>query len=453
MAHSTQTSGVTSTAGYQVGDGYVTLTWTDQTAGSRTFPAPVHTSATQYSGADLRTLTTTDPAAEVSTTIRASAITGRSGYFRPNQTDGVAQAVLGYGQAKKWGWVFNPVGPIVPSNTTAWILSGGNFTVPLHHSRPGGLGTGDVNNTFTVLFFRMSSDLTTVKHELGRVTGAQVATTTTEQVQTLTVPLDSSYFEPGDLILMEIHQVQAGAITVDNVRVHTGSATATRISAGPLYTIKYVRAQAHTVTPTDAQYRKLTSRRQHDEATSVVQSQTRRVTYPRKHEKTVPAPVAAQVRSVVAHRLHPESAPVADQQYRRIETHRLHDEDTLVAQVQHRRLEMHRRHDQTVPTPVDTQQRKLIARRRHDEAVPTPADTQSRSLVLHRSHAEDAAVVQTQLRRATYRRRHDEALSEGGAQTPYPDGLLRLRPDGRIEAVNANIGALPPGALRITTAA
>lgn len=40
-------------------------------------------------------------------------------------------------------------------------------------------------------------------------------------------------------------------------------------------------------------------------------------------------------------------------------------------------------------------------------------------------------------------------VGQGGGATEYPDGLLRLRPDGRIESVASGSGELPPGALRL----
>jgi hypothetical protein len=42
-------------------------------------------------------------------------------------------------------------------------------------------------------------------------------------------------------------------------------------------------------------------------------------------------------------------------------------------------------------------------------------------------------------------------VSEGGGDAEYPTGLLRLRADGRVEAVPGNTGPLPSGALRIVS--
>lgn len=107
MAHSTQTSAVTSTAGYQTGDGYVTLTWENPpgTTNARRFhPTTVADDQTFTSEGTIRAVNSTAPANNTATTVSWTTTTVTEKTVIPVTTNSAAGNT-----SNNNGWSFNNV--------------------------------------------------------------------------------------------------------------------------------------------------------------------------------------------------------------------------------------------------------------------------------------------------------------------------------------------------------
>jgi hypothetical protein len=101
MAHSTQTSGVTSTSGYQAGDGYINLTWADQGVKGTQFYLGI-VDDDQTGGTTIKTIQTSAPTANSATTDTWSSATVTTETLIPLTASTTASDT-----SSSNGWCFN----------------------------------------------------------------------------------------------------------------------------------------------------------------------------------------------------------------------------------------------------------------------------------------------------------------------------------------------------------
>lgn len=403
----------------------------------RAFPVPVYTTTASSPApfsALKRALSASSPGTSDST---ASVIPGAllsNGYYVTPEGS-AAQGDLATPAPVTRGWLL-PASSVAGAGNRLRIAAG-TWTLPVHYSRASGLLTGNVGLTLTAILLRVSADASTNLQEIGRVTGAGITATTTEQVQTLNISGAAVELEPGENIMLVLHADKAAQLLATDSRIHTNSTTALRITAAPAFTLLYTRGLNDSAPADGALARTVAYARGPSDSAPVGDALGRVVTMPRSIADSAGA-VADNVarRATYGRRLN-DSAPTADQAARQLTASRALADSAPTADQLGRQAGYGRSLSDGAGTVTDALGRIVTANRSLSDAAGSVGDDLDRAATYGRSAADSPAVSDSLNRAVIYARALTEALSEGGGiNQPLPPGLLRLRPSGRVEAVN-----------------
>jgi hypothetical protein len=467
---------------------------------------PQHFRTTQVSGPNVRALNNAAGTESTATLGRPSSSLGlQVGYLRPEQS-AATDSIAPVGTARGYGWALTPS---LPTPDDGLTIAAGTVALQFHVSRAGGLLTTDVTCRITAIIFVATT--TPTYSEAGRATSSTFTVTTTEVARTLNISISTMVLPPGGYFYIEIYTETDNALTGDTPRFHTNSTSACRLTAIPDFTIQYARAWGDAPSASDAIVRQVDYARPLVDAPAAADALTRVASFPRAMTDS-PAISDAVARLFTGARALADAATASDAIVRAFTGDRSLQDDAGISDAVTRHFDGVRVLADA-PNVSDAITRQFAGARSLDDA-PNLSDAVTRAFIGARDLADSAAladavtrqfdgsraigdagelgvtddlsrqftanralgdvvvgasddlsrvfggaralndapsVTDSMTRAAVFARGLLDELSEAGGDAEYPTGLLRLRPDGRVEAVPGNTGPLPSGALRITT--
>lgn len=393
---------------------------------ARNFPVPIYTNTATFPGlpANAKSLSTTSPGSTDSTrTDTGYALAARQTFLLPEQTaNNTADTFphpVGANVVHRGVWIFDPVGPIVPTVNDGFTVAAGTWLVPCHYSRTGGLTDGDVTNvTIQVQLARVvvNGGAATIQQTVGTGSWLSITITTTEASQTLSVSGVEAVFAPGEkLALIAEWQWPLQVALSGTARFHTNSATATRISAAPPFTIQYNKSLGDAAGSTDGIAREVSYARGLGDAAGAADALARVVTMPRALADSVPADDTLTRQAIYARAL-ADAAPATDSLARQAAYLRALADSAALVDTLTRQAAYGRALGDSAGAVTDALTRIVTANRALADSAAL-VDMLTRQASYNRSLGDAAAASDMLTRQMIYARALQDNLSEGGGTT------------------------------------
>lgn len=423
---------------------------------SRTFPVPLQFSSVLASppgnSTDVRTLTTSTPSGGESTATTLPAGFSEETYELVPES----VATTSFAQITHWQWDSSE---IAQENADV-VFGAGDWRVITRASRPGGLLTGNVTISLQMILLVVRWPYQIVfQHNSSFSINHTV--TTTEQSFAVVTSVPQFTLPAGAYLALVLRATRREALVSDTVRFHTNSGSACNVAQIPNYTLRFNKGLGDAAgSSADAILRFTTTSRALADAGAGAADDTltRAATFPRMLADAGAGSDQDEVqRQFSGARALADAAGTQGDAIDRSFTgsRALADneagspDDTVDRQFNGARTLV----DTAAGFANDTLERTAIFNRELADEAGADTDAIDRAFTGSRALQDaDAGTDDEELARlVTYSRElEDNLYGEGGEPQPLPPGILRLRPDGRYEAL-MNGQTLPPGAVRLTT--